>query len=109
ALCNLGVALARQEKHDEAAECFLGALDANPDESRAFHGLTHSLIHTGRTEELLDFLREALRHNANSAETHHALWLGLAARREWDEAVRSYGRALELRPEFAEASCNLGN
>ena len=108
-LNNLGVAMFKQGKLEEAAACYHRALEANPDEPRAYDELAHVLIKAGKTDELLGFLREVLP-RARTAPRRTTLrdWFRPALG-EWDEAVRSHRRALELRPDYAEAACDLGS
>jgi tetratricopeptide (TPR) repeat protein len=109
ALYNLGIAQVKQVKLDEAAVSYRRALEVNPDEARAYDGLADALTKAGRTDELFEFLRNSVRSHAHRPEVHHAMGLGHAARREWVDAVRCHRQALELRPAYAEASCDLGH
>jgi tetratricopeptide (TPR) repeat protein len=109
ALYNLGIAQVKQLKLDAAAVSYRRALEVNPDEARAYDGLADTLTKAGRTDELFEFLRNAVRSQAHRPEVHHAMGLGHSARREWLDAVRWHRQALELRPDYAEAFCDLGH
>jgi tetratricopeptide (TPR) repeat protein len=62
----------------------------------------------GRLDEAIAELRRALALNDRYAEGLFSLGKALASRSEVDEAATYYEKAIELRPAWAEAHCNLG-
>lgn len=68
-----------------------------------------SLLMTGRTEEALTPVQNAVRLLPGDAEARHDLGIVRYALGRHEEAEASLRQAIELRPEFAEAHGNLGN
>jgi tetratricopeptide (TPR) repeat protein len=106
---NLGNALARLGRTEEAQASFRRALDIRPDFAEAQQNLGKVLLDLGRSEEAAQSCRRALQIKPEFAEAHNTLgkaWLKLG---NIDDATASFRRALDLRAEFAEARVNLGN
>ena len=100
---NLGALYQRIGKLDEAVACFWAALKLRPDYSEARKNLTMVLREQGKQEGHSDpeaALADAERANAEGIANHQQ------GRRI--EAIASFLRAIELRPDYAEARNNLG-
>ncbi len=96
----------------EAAGHFERATELDPDYALAWTGLgtARVLLYDYRfdpSESLLprgeDAIQRALRLDPTLAEAHAALGCLHSARREGREALRSHGRAVELRPSYSAA------
>jgi tetratricopeptide (TPR) repeat protein len=95
---NLGIALARQGRLDEALSCFREALRIKPDFVEAKANLAQAL-----RDQVASATGARVRHlPPDAAERHDALGSELEA------AIACCGRALELKPAFAEAHHGLG-
>ena len=73
---NLGDALYRQEKFEEAGRQFQSSAAQNPtreNQSKALHNLGNSLLSAGKIDESIDAYKEALRKNPNDFETKYNL------------------------------------
>ena len=76
ALFNLGDALYKQEKYEDAAGEFNGVSQMNTDKinrSKTFHNLGNSLLKANRLEESIEFYKNALRNNPDDLETKYNL------------------------------------
>lgn len=106
--CNLGAALAKQDKIDEAVTHFSKALRINPNCTNAHRNLGKAFLQQGRLEEAAGHYREVLRTEPLDAEAHNSLGVVLARQGRLDEAIAHFTEALRIKPDFAEAHSNLG-
>lgn len=108
-LNQLGVVLARTDRHAEGARLIAKAVALAPGEASYHNNHGIVLTHLGRPDEALECYREALAREPDNAQTLNNLGAVLKALRRPDEAAVQYQRALALRPDFAEAYSNYGN
>jgi tetratricopeptide (TPR) repeat protein len=106
---NLGNALARLGRLDEAFASYRCALDADPEFAEAHNNLGELLLERGRIEEALASCREALRIRPDLARAHQNLGKVLVRLARYDEAARTCRRAIAIDPDFAEAHNGLGS
>jgi Flp pilus assembly protein TadD len=109
---NLGMALARCGKWDQATEQYRLALDMvlpheNP--SLIFNNYGTALIACGRVEEAIAQYERALDLKPKYALAHYNYGNALASQSKYDEAATHYKKALEIQPDYPEAYNNLGN
>src|SRR5262245_45853819 len=64
-------------------------------------------FHTGHPDEARRLLEQAVAADPNDAGAHQALGVVLNAAGAWDDAARSFERALALRPDLDEAQRGL--
>ena len=69
--------------------------------------LGYVLLRAGRAAEALAPLEAAAALAPDVAQTHNSLGVAYVQGRRWDDAVAAFGRALELQPDYPEASFNL--
>ena len=107
---NLGLALLQQGKLDEAATSYRKALDLRPNEVEGLLNLGNILGDLGKAEEAIGCHPQGPRVQAGlcggsqqPGRPRSAAWAG------FDEAVGSYRRALEIRPDFVMALDNLAS
>jgi Flp pilus assembly protein TadD len=105
---NLGVALDREGRTDEAINHYLDALRIKPEYAKAHNNLGVALDREGRTDEAINHYREAVRIKPEYAEAHYNLGKALAREGRTDEAINHYLDALRIKPEYAEAHNSLG-
>jgi protein O-mannosyl-transferase len=108
ALNNLGSALAREGKSDEAMPLFVKALEINPDYPEAHNNLGGALYNQRRMQEAIEHFSEAVRLKPNYTEAHLNLGLALHNRGRLDEAIAQYLEVISLKPSAAEAHNHLG-
>ncbi|MDD5063179.1 MAG: tetratricopeptide repeat protein [Phycisphaerae bacterium] len=106
ALNNLGIALGKQGKFEEAIKCFTEALRIKPD-AAAHTNAGHVLALQGNLDEALVHLAEALRLNPNYAQAHYYLGQVLAQRGKYSEAITHFEDTLRLKPDWIEPMNNL--
>ena len=73
---NLGDALYKQEKYDDAANQFKSIVNndlSKEDLAKAYHNLGNSLLKSKKYEESIDAFKSALRHNSKDEDTRYNL------------------------------------
>ena len=105
---NLGNALARQGRLDQAVASYRQALKLNPGIADAHHNLANALSDLGQFEQAAASYRRALELNPQLEEAHNHLGNVLFELGQLDDAFSHYRRALLLKPDFAEAHNNVG-
>ena len=106
--CNLGVALQRADRLDEAAGSFRQAIAAKPDFVEAHWLLADILQRQGQLDPAIASYRRALELKPDNAAAYSRLAQALQQAERLEEAVESYRRALALNPDHADAHNNLG-
>jgi Tfp pilus assembly protein PilF len=105
---NLGGALARTGKLEEAIAHYELALRIKPDYAEAHYNLGMALAQTGKIEDAIAHLEQALRIKPDYAQAHCNLGTVFLQEGKVSDAIGQYERALQINPDFAEAHCNLG-
>ncbi len=84
---------------------------ATPDINPIEPGLRTAIEHwrAGRAADAESIYRQLLLAQPNVAERHYDLAIVLAARGDYESAITSYRRAIELWGDFQQAHNNLGN
>jgi tetratricopeptide (TPR) repeat protein len=106
ALNNLGIALGKQGKFDEAIKCFTEALRIKPD-AAAHTNIGYALALQGNLDEAAVHLAEALRLDPHFAQAHYYFGQVLAQRGKINEAITHFEEALRLKPDWVEPMNNL--
>lgn len=104
--CDLGVALLQQGRAAEAIPHLRSALEVLPPDAEAQYQpqairslLGKACLQLNRFPEASTEFREALRLDADQAESHYLLALALACQGNIEDTVRHRERAVALRPE----------
>lgn len=105
---NLGNALGRLGRFDEAAASYQRALELDPEFAEAHNNLGELCLERGRAEEALRSCQQSVRLKPYFAHAHQNLGKALVRLGRFDEAVRSCRSAIALNPGFAEAYNSLG-
>jgi tetratricopeptide (TPR) repeat protein len=105
---NLGIALDREGRTDDAIKHYLEALRIKPDHVEAHNNLGVALARQGRPQEAIGHYSEALRIQPDHAGAHYNLGIVLAEQARLDEAIVHYSEAFRIRPGHANAHNNLG-
>ena len=106
---NLGNALKKLGKLDEAIVSYHKALAIAPEYAGAHNNLGNGLQDQGKLDEAIASFRTALTIKPDFADAHYNLGIALRDLGKLDEAVASYHQALAIKPDFADAHGNLGN
>ncbi|MFZ5799681.1 MAG: tetratricopeptide repeat protein [Thermodesulfobacteriota bacterium] len=109
ALNNLGDALDRQGKKQEAMDRYLAALAIRPDYARARYNLGNTLASLGRTEEALYHYQATLVIFPEFAQAHNNAGVLLARKKRYLEAKEHFAAALAQEPDYADARNNLAD
>jgi tetratricopeptide (TPR) repeat protein len=105
---NLGVALAKLGKRDEAIACYRKALEIEPDYAYAQRNLGENLYQQGKLDEALLHCRKAVESDPDYRDAHFSLGNVLFLQGHYAEAVLCYRKALAIDPAYADAHGNLG-
>jgi len=105
---NLGNALLRAGKTEDAIAQYGEALRIRPDYVEAHYNLGNALLQAGKTEDAIAQYREALRIRPNDAQAQNNLGIALYQTGKRDEAIEQFHQALRINPDYAEAHTNLG-
>ncbi len=104
---DLGTALSRAGRADEALAHFDQAVRIKPDNASAHYNLGVEFARRGRETEAGEQYAQALALDPGYAAAHNNLGILLAGQGKTAEAARHYAEAARLDPEFAEAHYNL--
>lgn len=105
---NLGYALFRVGRQEEAVTHLRAAIASQPGHVLAYNNLGNALAQLGRQDEALECYRAAVAANPGHAESHFNLGLALRDLGKLEEAAASLATAASLKPRFAEAHNVLG-
>jgi len=105
---NLGVALDKQGRHDEAIRHYREALDINPGWAKAHYNLGLVKAGQGKFAEAIEAYSESIRLKPNSPKTHNNMANALLSLDRVDSAIEHYFEAIKARPDYANAHSNLG-
>lgn len=106
---NLGHALFKEGRLDEALVCYREAIRLEPKYPEPHYNLGLALVRLGQPDAGIESYREALRLRPDYPEAHNNLGTALLAQGRHEEAAEHYVKAIELKPDFAEPYSNLGN
>ena len=104
---SLGMALHESGRIDEAAACYLKAIEIGPD-GDAHNNLGGILADRGEIDAAVAHFQKALKINPDSASAHNNLGGILADRGRTDEAIAHFRKALETEPNSADTHSSLG-
>ena len=105
---NLGNALKREGRVDEAIIQYKRTLEIRPSHAEAHNNLGNALVQKGQVDEAITCYQKALNINPGYAEAHYNLGNAFLHERRVDEAIRQYQSALEIKPDFTEVHIKLG-
>ncbi len=105
---NLGNALKRQGRIEEAIVHFNKALQINPGYAKAYNNLGTALASQGKTEEAIKHFGIALYINPGYAAAHSNIGVALASQDELEKAIVHFRAALRLKPDYTQVHSNLG-
>ena len=105
---NLGVALGKQGRYEEAIREFQNDPKARPYQAKAHNGLGMIYNDQGRLDDAIKEYQTALTINPKDANVHSNLGIVYQRKHLLDDASREFRAALLLNPNDASAHNNLG-
>jgi len=105
---NLGEALVKEDKLDQAIPHFHRAFQIDPDYAFAYNNLGSVFAKQGNVEGAIVHYRRAIRVAPDYGDAHNNLGIALAEQGRREEAIVHYREALRITPNFEEAHNNLG-
>ena len=105
---NLGVALRRRGRVDEAIEEYKLAIRQDPGFAEAHSNLGTAYMQQGRTDEALQAYRLAAKNAGPNGYVHQRLGVVYVRLGRYQEAIKQFRKALSKEPELAEARYYLG-
>ena len=105
---NLGTALLRQGRADEAIGYFNHILRMKPDTPFAWMNLGVAFVQQGKLDEAVRAYNETLRLTPDSAQAHYGLGVALLKQGRYNEAGEHFAAVLKTSPDHMNARFNLG-
>ncbi|ALS02281.1 hypothetical protein ATZ33_13065 [Enterococcus silesiacus] len=106
---NLGNALEKQKKYQEAGEAYRKAIELNPTHATTYYNLGCVLEEQGKYEEAVEAYQKAIELNPDYASAYYKLGNILDKQGKYEEAVEAYKKAIESNPDHASTYYKLGN
>ncbi len=104
---NLGVALKKAGRLQEAAQQFKGVIALDPKFIEAYNNLANIMVTLGHRDEALALYYQALDIDRHRPVIHNNIGRLMMDRQRYDRALMHFSEALRLRPDFQEARTNL--
>ncbi|MBI3090053.1 MAG: tetratricopeptide repeat protein [Candidatus Tectomicrobia bacterium] len=105
-LTNLGYALYRTRRYDEAVEVLRSLRALEPQHYKTPWYLAQIAAAKGRQEEAVDLFKEATSLNPQEKVIYNNLGDALYRLKRYDEALQAFQRALDLSPAYTRARLN---
>lgn len=105
---NLGNALLKQEKFDEAVEMFDRALRIDPTDAVAHYNMGNAMLALNKFADAARHFEDAARLRPDYAESYANWGAALGGEGDADGAVKQFRHALDINPSLIEARYNLG-
>lgn len=100
---NVGLALAGQQRYEEALVSYERALQAAPTEAEIYLYKAELFKELNRYEEALDALEQAIKLNPHNPVAHYNTGIALLALNRDEEALRVFDQVLSFEPPYALA------
>lgn len=98
---SLGNRLEHQGKLEQAKECYLRALELQPDLLTGYEGLGRILKIEGQQQELINCYQKGVVNNPENPQLHYYLGQAWAQSKQWNQASDCYQKAITLGLETA--------
>jgi len=92
----------------EDTAAFAKLVERDPENAGRREELATMYLQTGRVDDAIAQLREAVRLNPRSAPAHYNLGLALARQQQLNDAVKEFTEAVTIDPDLGEAHLNIG-
>ncbi len=105
---NLGLALQRQGRSEEAVAHYEEAIRISPTYPDAYNNLGQIMSQRGMPEHAIELYNKTIELAPLNAEAHNNLGSALSILKRNDDALKHLREALRLNPDFVDARSNLG-
>ncbi len=99
----------KSEKLNESRNCFLKAININPDSFKAHYELGNLNSNQGKYEEAETSYQRAIELNSRYTEAHYNLSMVYHVQGKLEMAIIGYKKVLSYKHDFPEAHYSLGN
>src|SRR5256885_1663135 len=108
-LLQKGLALHRAGMRREAMECYVKVLKDNPENADALYYVAVISLQEDQLDNGVKLAQRAVLFAPQQARIHNVLGQGLHRLGRHSEALASFERAIDLKPDFADAHGNRAN
>lgn len=105
----LGNALVDRGQYQQAIGFYYKAIVLNPQFVAAYHRMSEVLSKQGKHQQAIEFLQQGIEQNPQEAESFYLLGQQFELLQNWDSAVKTYSKVLQLEPQFPGASQKLNH
>src|SRR5262249_27807546 len=95
------------QRYEEALPHLKQSVEQTPDNIAVLLDLSMALIKTGRLQEAIDLLFEIEKKDRWNPQAHYMLGTHFMGAGDLKKAAEHFGKALEERPDFEDASINM--
>jgi tetratricopeptide (TPR) repeat protein len=106
---NLGSALTKNGKFDEAIRHFQKALLLGPKFPETHFSFAAALVKQSKLDEAVVHYKKALKMDPGYIEAYNNMGIALMKQDKNQEAIAQYHKALQINPEYVDAHNNLGS
>ena len=104
---NLGCALQKMGRLDDAIPCYEQALRIKPSYAEAHYNLADALAQSGKLRDAISQYQQAVQITPDYIKARNGLGIVLAQTGRIPEAIEQFNLALKTKPDYAEAHRNL--
>ncbi|MBT6346177.1 MAG: tetratricopeptide repeat protein [Nitrospina sp.] len=104
---NLGHALVKEKRYEEAIVQFQQGLKINPTYAKTYNNLGHAFNELKRYDESIEYFLQAIKIEANYAEAYNNLGNALKQTGRVKESIVYYSEAIRFKGDYAGAYFNL--
>jgi len=105
---NLGDALQKQGRLDEAMQQYGAALKIRPDDAYLYRKIASVYDARGMTDDALKYYEQSLRFDSSNESAYNNIAIGHLKKGNRTEAIRNFMRAVQINPDLGSAHYNLG-
>jgi protein O-mannosyl-transferase len=105
---NLGLAMIRTHRLEEAIKHFKRVVEINPNYSKVYNNLGEALIELGRPKDAIPYIQHSLKLDPKSPQAHCNMGRTLFDSGQLKESAEQFRQAIKLKSDFPEAYYYLG-
>jgi tetratricopeptide (TPR) repeat protein len=105
----LGAALEKADRMDEAVKHYSASVQLNPLYEPAHFRAGMVLMEMGKLDDAALHFSEAMKRDPNSEQLHNALGVVFAQQGKSDAAISEFNKAMQSNPDYSSAYLNCGN